>query len=103
MQTSSDCKSDVLLSKWDLAEGALRYTVEAYGNKGHNDSYSCTSLSNSCVIHGVQCGEYLTVYITASDDECSSPRSLGPVAEMGEGTPLVPLEETPVICQANCF
>ncbi|KAM3619311.1 uncharacterized protein V6R79_006036 [Siganus canaliculatus] len=81
LQTSADCSSDVLLSKWDLAEGALRYTVEAYGNTGNNSYYNCTSLSNSCAIQGVHCGEYLTVYITAFDDECSSPRTLGPVAE----------------------
>lgn len=83
LQTSADCSTDVLLSKWDLAEGALRYTVEAYGNKG-NRAYNCTSVSNSCAIEGVHCGEHLTVYITAFDDECASPRSLGPVAETGE-------------------
>ncbi|XP_044055462.1 uncharacterized protein LOC122877670 [Siniperca chuatsi] len=78
LQTSADCNSDVLLSKWDLAEGALRYTVEAFGNKGN---YNCSSLSNSCAVEGIQCGEYLTIYITAFDDECASPRKLGPVAE----------------------
>lgn len=83
LQTSADCRSDVLLSKWDLAEGALRYTVEAYGNKGRN-SYNCSSMSNSCAIEGTHCGDYLSVYITAFDDECSSPRTLGPVAETGE-------------------
>ncbi|XP_034531079.1 uncharacterized protein LOC117806306 [Notolabrus celidotus] len=81
LQTSADCSSDVLLSKWDLAEGALYYTVEAYGNKGTNSQYNCTSMSNSCAIEGLHCGEYLTVYITASDNECTSPRTLGPVAE----------------------
>ncbi|XP_039984445.1 uncharacterized protein LOC120790698 [Xiphias gladius] len=81
LQTSSDCKSDVLLSKWDLAEGALRYTVEAFGNKGHNSRYNCSSLSNSCAIEGIHCGEYLTIYITAFDNECASPRTLGPVTE----------------------
>lgn len=83
LQTSADCRSDVLLSKWDLAEGALRYTVEAYGNKGRNN-YNCSSMSNSCAIEGTHCGDYLTVYITALDDECASPRTLGPVAETGK-------------------
>nr|XP_046247875.1 uncharacterized protein LOC124060678 [Scatophagus argus] len=81
LQTSADCSRDVLLSKWDLAEGALRYTVEAFGNQGTNTRYNCSSVSNSCAIEGVQCGDYLTVYITAHDDECASPRTLGPVAE----------------------
>lgn len=84
LQTSADCSSDVLLSKWDLAEGALHYTVEAYGNKGRNSRYNCSSMSNSCAIEGVHCGDYLTIYITAFDNECASPRTLGPVAETGE-------------------
>ncbi|CAJ1061142.1 uncharacterized protein LOC117806306 [Xyrichtys novacula] len=81
LQTSADCSSDVLLSKWDLAEGALSYTVEAFGNRGTNSHYNCSSRSNSCAIEGLHCGEFLTVYITAYDDECASPRTLGPVAE----------------------
>lgn len=84
LQTSADCSSDVLLSKWDLAEGALRYTVEAYGNKGHSSRYNCSSMSNSCAIEGVHCGDFLTIYITAFDNECASPRTLGPVAETGD-------------------
>ncbi|KAM7387685.1 hypothetical protein PAMP_023907 [Pampus punctatissimus] len=90
VQTSANCDSDVLLSKWDLAEGALRYTVEAFGNRGNNSHYNCTSLSNSCAIEGVHCGEYLTIYITAFDDECASPKTLGPVAETVPCTPQTP-------------
>ncbi|CAB1419900.1 unnamed protein product [Pleuronectes platessa] len=87
LQTSSDCKSDGLLSKWDLAEGALSYTLEALGNMGQDNQYNCTTTSNSCVIPGIQCGQYLTIYITAFNDECSSGRTLGPVAETVPCTP----------------
>lgn len=98
LQTSADCRSDVLLSKWDLAEGALRYTVEAYGNKGRSN-YNCSSMSNSCAIEGTHCGDYLTVYITAFDDECASPRTLGPVAETGkEHLELLMKQATIAIC-----
>ncbi|KAK2835181.1 hypothetical protein Q5P01_015665 [Channa striata] len=86
LQTSADCRSDVVLSKWDLAEGALRYTVEAFGNRGRSH-YNCSSVSNSCAIEGIQCGESLTIYITAFDDECASPMALGPVAETAPCTP----------------
>lgn len=86
LQTLADCSSDVLLSKWDLAEGALRYTVEAYGNRGVRTHYNCSTMSNSCAIQGVHCGDVLTVYITAHDNECASPRTLQPVAETGEET-----------------
>lgn len=41
-------------------------------------------MSNSCAIEGVDCGDVLTVYITAYDNECASPRTLQPVAETGE-------------------
>ncbi|XP_061636365.1 fibronectin-like isoform X2 [Phyllopteryx taeniolatus] len=86
LQTSADCNSNLLVSKWDLAEGALRYTVEAYGNKGHSH-YNCSTHSDSCVIESIPCGEYLTIFITAFDDECASPRRLGPVAETVPCTP----------------
>uniref|UniRef100_A0A8P4G5R4 Fibronectin type-III domain-containing protein n=1 Tax=Dicentrarchus labrax TaxID=13489 RepID=A0A8P4G5R4_DICLA len=81
LQTAADCSTDLLLSKWDHAEGALRYTVEAFGNRGNNSKYTCNTTSNSCAISGIHCGEYLTIYITAFDDECASPRTLGPVAD----------------------
>lgn len=84
LQTSSECSSDILLSTWDLAEGALRYTVNAYGNKGEDATYSCSSVSNSCAMTGVSCGEYLSIYITASNDECSSPPALGSSPDTGE-------------------
>ncbi|XP_061540147.1 fibronectin type III domain-containing protein 7-like [Phycodurus eques] len=86
LQTSADCNSNLLVSKWDLAEGALRYTVEAFGNKGHSH-YNCSTHSDSCVIESIPCGEYLTIFITAFDDECASPRRLGPVAETVPCTP----------------
>ncbi|XP_034066039.1 uncharacterized protein LOC117542456 [Gymnodraco acuticeps] len=93
IQTSADCNSDVLLSKWDLAEGALRYTVEAFGNRENDNYYNCTSQSNSCAIQGVKCGEYLTIFITAFDDECASPKTLAPVAET---VPCIPQNVTAV-------
>ncbi|XP_008292889.1 uncharacterized protein fndc7b [Stegastes partitus] len=86
LQTSSNCSSDALLSKWDHAEGALRYTVNATGNK-KNSNYSCSTRTNSCVMEGVPCGQHLTISITAYDDECSSPEKLGHPAETVPCTP----------------
>lgn len=106
VQTSASCGSDVLLSKWDLAEGALRYTVQAYGNRGNDSHYTCSSMSNSCAIEGVPCGEFLTIYITAFDDECASPRTLGPVAETGEEKILMPKYQglrLKVLSMQNCY
>ncbi|KAM9761579.1 uncharacterized protein fndc7b [Menidia menidia] len=86
LQTSANCSTDVLLSKWDHAEGALRYTVKAEGNTNHSN-YSCSSQSNSCAIPGVHCGESLTITITAFDNECASPQMLGLPAETVPCTP----------------
>ena len=82
MKTSADCDSDVLISTWDSAAGALSYTVEALGNRG--DKYNCSSFTNSCAIPFVNCGEVLSIWITASHDECTTDRVLGEVAETGE-------------------
>ncbi|KAK7901582.1 hypothetical protein WMY93_018351 [Mugilogobius chulae] len=80
VKTLADCNSNALVSKWDLAEGALNYTVEAFGNR-ENGNYTCSSFSNSCSFEDMKCGESLTIYITSHDEYCSSPRTLAPVAE----------------------
>ena len=82
--TSANCASDVLTSSWDPADGALSYTVEAWGNNNDLNRYNCSSVDSSCLIRNVLCGESLTVHITAFDDECPSYRTLGQVAETGE-------------------
>lgn len=81
LRSSAACDSDVLTSTWDLADGALSYVVEAFGNKNGSSRYNCSSFTNSCAIPGMTCGESLTTYITAFNDECPSERNLGEVAE----------------------
>ncbi|XP_036410759.1 fibronectin-like [Megalops cyprinoides] len=85
VKTTAECQSDVLITTWDTAAGALSYTVEARGNNG--DYYNCSSFTNSCAMPGVSCGESLSVWITASDDDCTSDRTLGEVAETVPCTP----------------
>ncbi|MGH0126547.1 UNVERIFIED_CONTAM: hypothetical protein FKN15_073877 [Acipenser sinensis] len=94
MKTIADCQSDVLTSSWDTAAGALSYTVEAKGNTGK--WYNCSSFSNSCSMPGVPCGESLSVWIIASDDQCTSAQALGEVAET------VPCTPTNVTADAGC-
>uniref|UniRef100_A0A3Q2UY66 Uncharacterized LOC102300190 n=1 Tax=Haplochromis burtoni TaxID=8153 RepID=A0A3Q2UY66_HAPBU len=86
LETVADCSVDSLLSKWDNAEGALYYTVAAVGNY-RNSSYNCSSVSNSCVMKGVKCGDHLTVTIRSFDNDCPSPTVLGPPAETTPCTP----------------
>ncbi|XP_016331309.1 uncharacterized protein LOC107680061 [Sinocyclocheilus anshuiensis] len=87
MRTSADCQTGLLTSSWEGANGALRYDVEAFGNRGNQSHYICSSLTQSCTIADINCGESLTMLITASDDECSSVLSLG---EVGQTAPCVP-------------
>ncbi|XP_048832460.1 uncharacterized protein LOC125708743 isoform X2 [Brienomyrus brachyistius] len=97
VKTRSECHSDVLISQWDAAAGAKMYMVEMMGNS-HN-LYNCSSITNSCATPGVQCGESLTVWITTSDDECSSEKALGEVAET---VPCVPQNvSTGLDCSTN--
>ncbi|XP_006797927.2 uncharacterized protein LOC102776891 [Neolamprologus brichardi] len=86
LETVADCSVDNLLSKWDNAEGALYYTVAAVGNY-RNSSYNCSSVSNSCVMKGVKCGDHLTVTIRSFDNDCPSPTQLGSPAETMPCTP----------------
>lgn len=98
VQISADCNTNALVSKWDLAEGALTYTIEAYGNVGP-DTYTCTSHANSCSIQGLRCGEALSVYITSHHERCSSPKTLVPEAQTA---PCVPQNVAAITdCEAN--
>lgn len=76
----------MLITTWDSAAGALSYTVEAQGNTG--ETYNCTSSSNSCAVTGVPCGEHLSVWIVASNDNCSTNKVLGEAAQTGTYWPL---------------
>lgn len=79
MQSSTNCQTGLLTSSWEGAEGATSYTVEAFGNNDNQSHYMCSSVTDSCTIPGINCGESLTMIITAADDECSSVLSLGEV------------------------
>ncbi|XP_041914101.1 uncharacterized protein LOC121678548 [Alosa sapidissima] len=81
LRTAAACNSNVLTSTWDMADGAVSYVVEAFGNKNSISDYNCSSSTTSCAMPGVTCGESLTTYITAFDNECPSERNLGEVAE----------------------
>ncbi|XP_049603206.1 pneumococcal serine-rich repeat protein [Syngnathus scovelli] len=94
VKTAAQCHSENLITTWDSAAGALSYTIEAEGNTGQ--TYNCTSSSNSCAVTGVPCGEHLTVWIMASNDNCSTDRVLGEVAQT------VPCTPTIVSASADC-
>ncbi|XP_067460816.1 mucin-4-like [Thunnus thynnus] len=94
IKTAAECHSDMLITTWDSAAGALSYTVEAQGNTG--ETYNCTSSSNSCAVTGVPCGEHLSVWIVASNDNCSTDKVLGEVAQT------VPCTPTNVSASVDC-
>ncbi|KAM7379235.1 hypothetical protein PAMP_004800 [Pampus punctatissimus] len=94
IKTAAECHSDMLITTWDSAAGALSYTVEAQGNTG--ETYNCTSSSNSCAVTGVPCGEHLSVWIVASNDNCSTDKVLGETAQT------IPCSPTNVSASVNC-
>lgn len=79
--TTTDCDSNILTTSWDPAAGALLYSVEALGNSGRN--YYCNTSSTSCVLSDVSCGEFLSVWLMAFNENCSSGQVLGNVAQSG--------------------
>ncbi|KAJ8274470.1 hypothetical protein COCON_G00090950 [Conger conger] len=79
VKTRADCNSDMLTTTWDQADGAQSYLVDVRGNRG--DRYNCSTSTQSCDIRGVRCGESLSVWVTALDEECISGRALGHPAE----------------------
>ncbi|KAL7851296.1 hypothetical protein AOLI_G00216520 [Acnodon oligacanthus] len=74
-----DCLSDTLMTTWNPARGALSYTVQARGNR--DDFYNCTSRGTNCTMTNVKCGQSLSVWITASNNECMTDFMLTDVAE----------------------
>lgn len=81
IRTGAECQAEMLITTWDSALGAVSYTVEAQGNTGQ--TYNCTSSANSCAVTGVPCGEHLSVWISASNDNCTTEKVLGEVAQTG--------------------
>ncbi|XP_036412775.1 fibronectin type III domain-containing protein 7-like [Colossoma macropomum] len=77
--SATDCLSDTLITTWNPARGALSYTVQARGNR--DDFYNCTSQGTNCTMTGVKCGQSLSVWITASNNECMTDFILADVAE----------------------
>ncbi|XP_016419796.1 uncharacterized protein LOC107749215, partial [Sinocyclocheilus rhinocerous] len=78
--TIANCNSiSSAIITWDEAAGAEAYVVEARGNR--KDFYNCTSANTSCTITDLDCGESLSVWIVATNGECTTDPVLGDVAE----------------------
>lgn len=81
--TVANCSSiSSAVITWDPVAGAENYVVEAHGNS--KDFYNCTSANTSCTLTDLDCGESLSVWIVAKNDECTTDPVLGDVAETGE-------------------
>ncbi len=81
--TTANCNSiSSAIITWDEAAGANAYVVEARGNR--KDFYNCTSANTSCTLTDLDCGESLSVWIVATNGECTTDPVLGDVAETGE-------------------
>ncbi|XP_040264694.1 mucin-3A-like [Bufo bufo] len=64
------CQDNTLVVSWSPSVGAVVYRASALGSSGI--SYNCSSVTTSCQIEGLQCGESLSLSVTAYDEECPS-------------------------------
>uniref|UniRef100_A0AAV2JWT6 Fibronectin type-III domain-containing protein n=1 Tax=Knipowitschia caucasica TaxID=637954 RepID=A0AAV2JWT6_KNICA len=84
IQTTVECTSGTLTTTWDAAAGAQSYKVR---NLGNDKSYNCSTSNNSCIIEDVLCGEHFTVWVSATNEACTTEEVLGEVAQTGPCPP----------------
>ncbi|XP_026054424.1 fibronectin type III domain-containing protein 7-like [Carassius auratus] len=78
--TTANCASiSSAVITWHEAAGAKTYIVEARGNR--KDFYNCSSANTSCTLTDLECGESLSVWIVATNGDCTTDPVLGEVAE----------------------
>ncbi|XP_067331701.1 fibronectin-like [Channa argus] len=70
---SASCADHTALVSWTPSPIANMYTVVAQSVDGH--VYTCNSTSSSCTISMLQCNQQYTVFVTASNENCSSKAS----------------------------
>ncbi|XP_074544742.1 uncharacterized protein LOC141804293 [Halichoeres trimaculatus] len=63
-----ECNTNVMNVTWTRTPGSDDYTAWAIGTDGHRAS--CNSSSDSCLIHGLQCGKVYEVAVTSSSIHC---------------------------------
>ncbi|XP_066528003.1 fibronectin-like [Hoplias malabaricus] len=68
--TKMDCISNIAEISWSLSNTADHYTAKAVGPNGQSET--CMSLSTSCGMATLQCGEMYNVTVTASNRLCAS-------------------------------
>lgn len=62
------CSTNVMNVSWTQTPGSDNYTAWAISTDGHR--MSCNSTSDSCSIHGLQCGKIYEVAVTSSSMSC---------------------------------
>jgi len=82
VESTLNCETQLLSASWESVAGAEDYLVEARGNQG--DEYNCSSSNNSCALAQLPCGQHLSLWITATKDDCTTNQVLGESAETGE-------------------
>ncbi|XP_026111092.1 fibronectin type III domain-containing protein 7-like [Carassius auratus] len=85
--TTANCASiSSAVITWHEAAGAKTYIVEARGNR--KDFYNCSSANTSCTLTDLECGESLSVWIVATNGDCTTDPVLGEVAETAPCAPV---------------
>ncbi|KAM4642168.1 uncharacterized protein O3C94_016554 [Discoglossus pictus] len=87
LTANTSCEDNSLMVTWLQSAGALYYVVSALGSSGY--TYNCSSVSTSCQITGLRCGESLSVTAIAYDNKCPSSTSEGKEVATGPCAPII--------------
>lgn len=68
-----DCRARNLTMSWNKSSGAQLYTATVLDSWGR--STNCQSLTESCIVSGLACGNIYRASVIASDAYCSSQSS----------------------------
>lgn len=77
----SSCTSNNITVSWQTSQGSVSYVAVAVNAQGQQ--WSCTTISTSCQIPGLLCGQEYQVYVAGIDKQCNGARSKPKVIHTG--------------------
>ncbi|XP_065810044.1 receptor-type tyrosine-protein phosphatase beta-like [Labrus bergylta] len=69
VSTVQDCLSGIVMATWQASNGSDYYTTTMQTDTGI--SIICMSDTNECSVTGLTCGQYYSVSVTASNQQCN--------------------------------
>lgn len=73
LTVSVGCSQDSAIFSWTSSIGSIFYVVVAMDASGY--SHNCNSMSTTCVMEGLRCGQNYSAHIVGSNLQCNSSSS----------------------------